>query len=127
MTLQDYFIFQIPNFLLNSLCPFNCTDSIQSTFLCDLCLAQEDVQCGAGQSMAANTHWREWTAFVHSLGIDPFLKAVQSKIQVLQVFIHQNRSGTSSASRDPVQSCTAEYCLQSIGQTFLAVGKGILG
>ena len=83
------------------------------------------MQCGVsfGRSTAANTHWREWAAFVRSLGINPFLKAVQNKIPILQVFLHQVRSSTSSANRDPVRSQTAEDYLRSIGQTFLAVGK----
>ena len=77
----------------------------------------------SGRSVAANTHWKEWTGFVRSLGIDPFLEAVQNKIPILQVFLHRVGSNTSSATRDPVWSRTAEDYLRSISQMFLAVGK----
>jgi len=56
------------------------------------------------------------------MGFDSLLQAVEDKVQILQVFTRQVRTGKLAAGHAPVKSRSVEDCIWSIGQTFLKLG-----
>jgi len=104
-----------------SLCPAE----FKRDFIRDLGFASESVgrRLSTGRSSAGDTHWKQWTNFAAELGCDPFFETIENKIPLLQVFLHQVRTGRSATNKNPVKSRSAEEHLRSIWQTFSAVGK----
>jgi hypothetical protein len=93
-------------------------------FCTDFGTAQEAVQAGVVPqcATAANTHWDIWSAFYISLTFDPLLSTTNDLIALLQVFAQHYCSRKITPSHKPVQSCTMEDAMHSVGQMFTGMG-----
>ena len=91
----------------------------------DLGTAHETVQAGvsSGRATAASSTWEVWVSFTTELGIDPFLEAIQDKVQVLQVFATRVRDGELSKSKNKIKSRSVEDYLRQVAQTYKLLGK----
>jgi hypothetical protein len=71
----------------------------------------------------SDSHWSIWTSFLDSLQIDdPYLIDFPDPIRLLQVFAEHIRSGQLTPSGDPIQSCSVEDYVRSVGQEIASLG-----
>ena len=76
----------------------------------------------SGRATASIGQWDKWLTFCDELGLDPFLKAFEDKVPILQVFIHRVRIGELAASGNQIKSRSVEDYLRAVAQTFLSLG-----
>ena len=76
----------------------------------------------SGRARATITSWEKWLIFTTDLGLDPFLKAFEDKIPILQVFIAIVRTGELAANKNPIWARSVEDYLRGVAQMFLSVG-----
>jgi hypothetical protein len=96
----------------------------RNAFCRDLRLAQEAVRSSVvpQRAQAADSHWRNWTEFCHTLQVDPFLQDISDPIILFQVYLQRYRTGAIAPSGKPVRARTVEDSLRAIGQTFASLG-----
>ena len=99
--------------------------AVGSRFRSHLRAAAETVSQGVstGRAAASIGQWEKWIDFCSEMGVDPFLKAFEDKIPILQVFIHRVRIGELAASGNQIKSRSVEDYLRAVAQTFLAMGS----
>ena len=75
-------------------------------FVGDLLAAQEAVKAGvsAGRAQGYETGWRQWEKCCAELGIDPFFKGIEDKVEKLQLFAVRLRSGKLAPEGNPIKS-----------------------
>ena len=97
---------------------------VETRFRNTLCTAQETAAKGVsgGRGRATITSWEKWLNFTDELGLDPFLKAFDDKVPILQVFIARVRTEELAAKGSPIKSRLVEDYLRSVAQTFLSMG-----
>ena len=76
----------------------------------------------SGRAKASIGQWQKWLDFCAELGLDPFLKAFEDKVPILQVFIHRVRIGELAANGNQIRARSVEDYLRAVAQTFLSMG-----
>ena len=86
--------------------------------------AMEDIDDGlsTGRTCAADGHWKKWVNFCLIVALDPLLIGYKYPVPILNIFSWDCRTGDIAQTSSPVQSCTAEDALRSIGQVLAALG-----
>ena len=65
---------------------------------------------------------RKWRDLAERRLKSPFLQAFKDNISVLQVFVHQVRSGKLAVNEGKILSRSVDDYLRAVAQTFLAMG-----
>ena len=68
----------------------------------------------SGRATAPIRKWQQWIDFCTEVGLDPFIKAFEYKVPILQVFIHQVRIGELVSGGNKIRSRLVEDYLRVI-------------
>jgi hypothetical protein len=96
----------------------------RTRFVGDFRIAAKTVSKGvsSGRARTTVTGWRQWLEFCDELGLDPFLKAFEDKVPILQVFLYRVRIGELAADGNKIRARSAEDYVRAVAQTFLSMG-----
>jgi hypothetical protein len=75
------------------------------------------------RSKAQDKHWERWDEFFLESGIDPFIRAWDDPVPILQVFGQRYRDGRITPRHNAVRARKVEDALRAIGQAFAWVGS----
>jgi hypothetical protein len=96
-----------------------------NVFRADLRTVDNKIKAGVTlrRSKAQDKYWERWDEFCLENGIDPFLRAWDDPVPILQVFGQRYRDGRIAPRNNAVRAQTVEDALRAIGQAFAWVGS----
>jgi hypothetical protein len=75
------------------------------------------------RSKAQDKHWERWDEFCLGNGIDPFIRAWEDPVPILQIFGQRYRDGRIALRKNAVRARTVEDALRVVGQAFVRSGS----
>jgi hypothetical protein len=86
----------------------------------DLGTVKKWIQAGATaqRAKAKENHLTCWYAFCLEHNVDPYLRAWDDPVRVLQVFVEQYREGCLAPSKKAVQARTVEDVIRAVGGAY---------